>query len=90
MVRHLLAVRERRLNCTREGFPILPGWVTDFGAVAGQRVFDIRIFKPLRSVHREHYAEPRLAAQHAIVGGSSLFEREGLDHGANPSEGTEV
>src|SRR5713101_4593768 len=38
----------------------------------------------------QHYAEPRLAAQHAIVGGSSLFEREGLDHGPNPSEGTKV
>src|SRR3989442_3801455 len=42
------------------------------------------------SLHGEHHAEPRLAAQHAIVGGSGLFEREGLHHGPNPGEGTKV
>src|SRR2546426_11958936 len=44
----------------------------------------------VRSIHREDDAEPRLAAQHAIVAGSGLFERERLDHGSNPGEGTKV
>src|SRR5437870_2197241 len=42
------------------------------------------------SLHSEHHAEPRLAAHHAIVGGSGLFEREGLHHGTNPRKGTKV
>src|SRR5439155_15611680 len=42
------------------------------------------------SLHGEDHAEPRLAAQHAIVGGSGLFEREGLHHGTNPGKVTKV
>src|SRR5437016_1186300 len=42
------------------------------------------------SLHGEDHAEPRLAAHHAIVGGSGLFEREGLHHGPNPGDGTKV
>jgi hypothetical protein len=42
------------------------------------------------SAHREHHSESCLAAQHAIVGGSSLFEREGFDHGTNTGQRTEV
>ena len=40
--------------------------------------------------HCEHYSESFLAAQHAIVGGRGLFEREGLDHGTNTGQRTEV
>src|SRR2546425_10984329 len=49
-----------------------------------------RVFRQaaLRLLHGEHHAEPRLAAHHAIVGCSGFFEREGLDHGLNPGEGT--
>jgi len=44
----------------------------------------------LSSAHRQHYSEPRLAAQHAIVGGCGLFEWEGLDHGTNTGQRTKV
>jgi hypothetical protein len=44
----------------------------------------------LSSAHRQHHAKSRLAAHHTIVGGSGLFEREGLDHGTNAGQRTEV
>ena len=47
--------------------------------------FSFRLFS-----HREYDAESSFAAQHAIVGGCGLFEREGLNHGANAGERTEV
>jgi hypothetical protein len=40
--------------------------------------------------HREYDAETGFATQHAIIGGLGLYERKGLDHGANASECTKI
>ena len=40
--------------------------------------------------HVKHHTKSRLAAHHAFVAGSGLFERQCLDHGANPCEGAKV
>src|SRR5262245_24440490 len=41
-------------------------------------------------IHGEHHAKLGLAAQHAVVAGSGLFEWERLNHGANPREGVKI
>jgi len=41
-------------------------------------------------VHREHHAESRLAAHHAVVAGAGLFERQRFHHGANARVDAEI
>lgn len=48
------------------------------------------LFRFLLFTHREYDAETRFATQHAIIGGLGLYERKGLDHGANACERAEV
>ena len=44
----------------------------------------------LSPAHRQHNPKSRLAAQHAVVSGSGLFERICLDHGTNTGQRTVV
>jgi len=69
-----------------EAYPL--GYVEDFYE---PRTLLADFFSTLLSLaHREHDAKSCLAAHHTIVGGSGLFEREGLDHGANAGQRTVV
>ena len=73
-----------------EAYPL--GYVEDFDEPRTLLAdfFSTLLVKDRLSAHREHYAESCLAAQHTIIGGSGLFEREGLDHGTNAGQGAEV
>jgi len=51
---------------------------------------DDRIHLPPATSHRQHDAELRLAAQHAVVGLAGSFQRVGLDHGNNASQFSEA
>src|SRR5215217_8580451 len=42
------------------------------------------------SLHGEHDSESRLAADHTVIGGGGLFERECLDHGTDAGQGAKI
>ncbi len=58
--------------------------------LSSQETLEYRLGTATNSFHRQHDAEPCLAADHLLVGLCRFFQRIALDHGTNAAQGAEL